>query len=347
MNDLLPDTLLCVFSTRNQLVKVTPAYVPFGKGESFEEIFPSTIAFSDLLDEGEVYRRPVSLGGADNTYLVSSSVLKNPDGMTLAVIVALEKKPAPVQVITDKLLRLDQLSQVGQLAAGMAHEVRNPLAGIQANLQVLKDMLPVDSEVQEFFPVIREEMERLSLLIHDLLHYARQKPSHFEYFSFSGMWERLLLLNRGVVHRKMITVETLIPSDFPEMYGNEQQIFQLFLNLMLNSFSAMQGTGGKITLKASVSAEGRMEFEFSDTGTGISRDIADKVFDPFFTTREEGIGLGLTIVHKIVSTHAGVIKFLSPVDVGTRVHMSFDEKALLAATEASSAEPKTQESFYA
>ena len=209
------------------------------------------------------------------------------------------------------------LASIGQLAAGIAHEIRNPLASISGAIQLLKDEKESNDSTQKLMEIILAESSRLNHLITDFLLYAQppklnKKPvdlaalvnDTLEVFSHSPQWTQGIKLAK--------TIEPNIT-----IYGDNQQLQQILWNLFINAVDAMEGKG---LLEVKVQKDGKSRkivLLVSDTGKGISPQDINRIFDPFFTTKGGGTGLGLSIVHKIVETHEGDISVKSRLDQGT------------------------------
>lgn len=217
-----------------------------------------------------------------------------------------------------ELRRADRLRSLGELSAGVAHEIRNPLTGIATTAQVLRERLSGKDEEIKYIDVILQEIKRLDDIINNLLTFARpMTPDPAELSITNVLNEALKLLEEEAEARKVtIRLERDLEDDICLLDGD--QIKQVALNLVLNGLQAC-GEGGEVIV--SVHEKGspsRLEIEFSDTGEGITAEAADKLYNPFFTTRSEGTGLGLSISRKIVESHNGSIRHESEQGKGTR-----------------------------
>jgi len=211
--------------------------------------------------------------------------------------------------------RSEQLAAVGELAASIAHEVRNPLAGMKGALEVLRTELEVKPSNIEIVDELLTQIARLENLVRDLLTYARPRALCRQTFDVNEVLDRLLRQHKEVADSFGITVHRIYGPGTSRLVADPLQIEQVFLNLIYNAVQAME-TGG--TLTVSTRAEhGRLVICFEDTGKGIPPADLDRVFQPFFTTKHRGSGLGLPIVSKIVEAHGGTISVSSVVDRGT------------------------------
>jgi signal transduction histidine kinase len=207
----------------------------------------------------------------------------------------------------------EQLAAVGELAASIAHEVRNPLAGMKGALEVLsKDLDPSNQEIVD---ELLAQIERLEHLVRDLLTYARPRALDRQTFDVHELLDRLLRLYKDHCEAQRVTVQRVYAPGTGRLNADPRQIEQVFLNLIHNALQAML-EGGKLTA-STTAAEGGIEVTFQDSGRGIPSDELSKVHQPFFTTKHRGSGLGLPIVKKIVEAHGGQLRLTSSVGEGT------------------------------
>lgn len=221
----------------------------------------------------------------------------------------------------EQVRRQERLATVGSLAAGIAHEIRNPLASLSGSIQVLQGDLDLNGDHRHLMNIVIRETDRLNTIITEFLEYARPKAALLERISLSSLLEEtiLLLKNSRDFNEKVSIVNGIDASVV--MNGDPQRIRQVFWNLLLNSCEAMP-VGGVITISASPnSGDDRsqpiVEIIVSDTGRGISLEHLDKIFDPFFTTKADGTGLGLAIAYRIIEDHGGKIEVESEPGKGT------------------------------
>jgi two-component system, NtrC family, sensor histidine kinase PilS len=231
----------------------------------------------------------------------------------------------------EHLKRMDRLAAVGRLAAGLAHEVRNPLASISGSIQVLHKSLQLTNADSHLMDIIVKESNNLSVLISDFTQYARAEAQNKEKIALKTIADEVVDLFRNSTECCNVRAIQQLIAEQIVVTANRQQIKQIFWNLILNSAQAMIERPGIITLtasrvqKKSVAApqapEAReaswVEIKIIDDGCGIKQTELGSIFDPFFTTKDTGIGLGLAIVHKIVQEHNGFISVASSEGCGT------------------------------
>lgn len=222
----------------------------------------------------------------------------------------------------EQVKRADRLSALGQLAAGLAHEIRNPLASIDGAAEVL-DVANDQTELRkETVSIIRKECSRLNRLLTSLLDFAR--PRHPEW----GEVDLAKVLNSVidlVSHSagKGIHFHKEIQGRIPSLLGDEEQLTQVMLNLTLNAAQAMP-EGGGVWLAAKQVEDG-IAIQVRDQGAGIPEENMDKIFDPFFTTKDTGTGLGLSVVHQIVTQHGGTVTVTRNQDKGMTFSLFFPQ----------------------
>ncbi|MDX2478990.1 MAG: ATP-binding protein [Desulfuromusa sp.] len=219
----------------------------------------------------------------------------------------------------EELQRANQMALVGQMAAGLAHEIKNPLAGVKVSLDVLADELELQPEDQDLFARIINEINRMERLLKSLLNYARPAQPQFDLVDINRLLENSLKNSAVAASSKMnrsVHFEKNFAKNLPQVEADSAQIQQVFLNILLNAVDAIE-TEGTITAMTRVEGENCIRIEISDTGKGMSEALQGKVFSPFFTTKSKGTGLGLSICKRLVEQHGGHIVVDSQVDSGT------------------------------
>jgi len=219
--------------------------------------------------------------------------------------------------------RADRMASIGELASGLAHEIRNPLAGIQGAVQILADGFPEGDDRRQVSDEIQKQIHKLERLVKDLLNYAKPVAPNYVPTDIHELIEKVLaffMVQGGKSNG--LTVEKKFASGVPQMMVDPSSMEQAFLNIVLNARKAMLG-GGTFTVLTRLRGQeknGTREFEivFQDTGIGIPEENLPKIFNPFFSTRSDGTGLGLSITKNILEQHGGSIAVESQVNVGTK-----------------------------
>ncbi len=211
--------------------------------------------------------------------------------------------------------RNDKLASVGQLATGIAHEIRNPLAIIKMIEQTMSKELSSNNNMLKELEIIDEEVERANKVIKSLMEFGKPGRNERGYYSINQIIDDVQIITNKYTAQNKVTV-SFLKGDVPEGYYDREQIIQVFVNLILNAVDAMP-SGGDIKVATQYIAEKRIRISFEDTGLGIDEANLEKIFDPFYTTKEEGTGLGLSIINRIIEDHEGVINVKSSRGNGT------------------------------
>lgn len=281
-----------------------------------------------------------SVTGIEKTLLESRPVLereylhRQPSGqtvpMTLSVTPILNQEntcSGAVMVLRDlreikrleaKVRHSEKLAAIGKLAAGVAHEVRNPLSSIRGFARFLAHSLNDRPKEKEYAEIMVKEVDRINRVVNDLLTFARPLEPDLAPTDVAKLVEHAVRLIESDARLRNVTVDTNVSEDLDDPFLDANQMTQALLNLTLNALQEV-GEQGTITIGAEKDETGSLlHLWVADDGPGISRDKIDKIFDPFFTTRETGTGLGLSIVHKIVENHGGEIRIDSPLPTEDR-----------------------------
>ena len=227
-------------------------------------------------------------------------------GTVLGAVVTLEDV-SDIKALTDQLIRADRLAAMGELTAGVAHEVRNPLGIIRASVQLLEEVGCDEARIKDSADVIKQEIDRLDKVIKALLDFGRPSKPTLVKADLNELLQDVVLFTKRFAHQSDVHIDQHLAEDLPLVQGDPDQLKQVFLNLVTNAVQAMEATGGTITISTRATGE-YVAVSVADNGPGISAEDAPKVFDPFFTKRAEGTGLGLTIVHRIIDEHEGRIE---------------------------------------
>ncbi len=219
--------------------------------------------------------------------------------------------------VEERLTRAEHLAEIGQLAASLAHEIKNPLAGISGAIQIIRDGMANDNQHRPIIAEILSQVSRLDAAVKDLLLYARPTPPTKQECRLGDMVRRMLTLLMTEPALKGIEVDFDPSLEDVVICCDEGQIEQLFINLVLNAAHACSREIGCITVAASDREEG-VEFVVSDNGAGMSKDICERAMEPFYTTKARGTGLGLPICRRIVESHGGRMTLQSEPGQGTR-----------------------------
>jgi signal transduction histidine kinase/putative methionine-R-sulfoxide reductase with GAF domain len=228
----------------------------------------------------------------------------------------IQKTTADLRKTEAQLIRSEKLAALGQLAAGIAHEIRNPLTSINILIHSLTENLSTEDSRWEDLKVIEEEVLRINEILDQFLRFAKPASPLFEKTNLIPIFEEILQLLRPQIERGKIAVKKEF-EPLPLITVDKEQIKQVILNLLMNAIQAMPG-GGELSMSGRFSKDGYwVELTIQDSGIGIPLEDLKKLFDPFFSTKEGGIGLGLSIAHRIIDQHHGKIEVESTPGKGT------------------------------
>jgi two-component system sensor histidine kinase HydH len=231
--------------------------------------------------------------------------------------VILFKDLTEVRSLRREIERSRRLASVGSLAAGVAHEIRNPLSSIKGFATYFKERYQHVPEDNETAGIMVQEVDRLNRVVSQLLEFARPVKMSPVLTSLPGLIEDSVKLVRLQAEKKQINIRNTTASKMKEVFVDPDRINQILLNLYLNAIESMD-VGGELGVNASyINKKKSIEIQVSDTGGGIPKDDLTKIFDPYFTTKTSGTGLGLAIAHNIVEAMGGTIKVESQPETGT------------------------------
>jgi PAS domain S-box-containing protein len=244
-------------------------------------------------------------------------------GETLGKIVIFRDMTNVFKIQVD-ILRMDRLVSLGKLSSGIAHELRNPLAGIKTTAQALSEEMSKDDSRREYLNRITKEIDRLNDLLKTFFSFAKPQKLNLIDCSVKDVINEIIpFLFKEIADQGVRFVEAYHPQ-LPKIKVDKNQMYQVFLNLFLNAIQAMPN-GGELKIEVnptvSYSQDGPnqnfIKIVISDTGKGIPPNIIHRIFDPIFTTKPKGIGLGLSITYQIIKKHGGTIKVESKLEKGT------------------------------
>jgi two-component system sensor histidine kinase HydH len=299
------------------------------RNEEPEAVLPLEIArFFSLQDKSdEITDRDVVLKGADNMqyslHLSSMPVYNQFSDFMGRVLLMYDL--SELKRLEKEIQRHDRLVALGKMAAGVAHEVRNPLSSIKGFATLLGSKFKDGSQEHEAADLLVQEAERLNRSITELLNYARPTPLRKEPVDLGEIVDLGLKLISSDAQVLGVKTSLDVEADLPAISVDKDKINQVLLNLYLNGLQAMEHSTSAKELKVSVHHDvhdGMLVIEVQDTGSGIPPEDLDKVLDPYFTTKPDGTGLGLALAYKIIDEHKGIIRFSSSEGEGTTVSVS-------------------------
>ncbi|MBI5197678.1 MAG: PAS domain S-box protein [Nitrospirae bacterium] len=272
--------------------------------------------------DGEIFRKD----GNHRIVGVTVSLLKDESGQNKGVIGIFQDLTQIVEMEAEVKKR-EKMAMVGELAAGMAHEIRNPLASLSGSMQVLRKELTLEGENERLMEIALREAERLNTKITQFLAYARPAPLQKKVCNIHELIrDTLTLLGNHEEYREEVMIQASLADDL-FLPVDPGQMSQVFWNLALNALQSMP-EGGTLSVSSRIlpGDPAEVEINFKDTGEGMEASLLDKIFVPFFTTKERGSGLGLPMVHRIIEDHGGKLRVMSRVGKGTefRIHLPLE-----------------------
>ena len=247
-------------------------------------------------------------------------------------VIAIFQDITEVIKLEERIRVADRLAAVGELSAGIAHEIRNPLASISGSVEVLKDELSLSEENQKLLDLIIKETGRLNQILTDFLEYSRIGPSLLSKVELVHLLDEVVqIIRKHPSYKSSITIKKDISLETLYVLGEENQIKQVILNLLVNAMEAMEGKGGEIQIadkglsqmdqyyfwEEEPDESDWIPLAITDQGKGMTEEQKEKIFSPFFSTKKNGTGLGLAIVHRLVNNLGGRIEFRSHPVKGT------------------------------
>jgi two-component system NtrC family sensor kinase len=248
-----------------------------------------------------------------------------------------EERTRELKETHKKLLHQDKMASLGKLAASVVHEINNPIAGILNLIMLMKRIVVEDSigsrqidQFNQYLALMETETRRTSRIVSNLLAFSRQSKIELKRISLNRLIEQTLFLNSNLLKIAGVKVNTDLDPNLPDLVGSEDQLQQVFMNLVSNAAEAMEaGDGGRLNIETTYAlGDDTAEVDFRDNGIGIPEENISKLFEPFFTTKKKGkgVGLGLSVAYGIIQEHGGSIYVKSKVGKGTTFRVKFPLK---------------------
>lgn len=300
--------------------KITGLNLNEARGKDPDEVLPDKwCGLKESLDKGQTIleeEMECSFGNDESVPLsVSATKIVNEEGDFVGNILIL-RDLGEVRTLQEEIRRKEKLAALGSLAAGIAHEIRNPLSSIKGLASYFGNKFAETVEDKESASVMVKEVDRLNRVISELLEFARPSELKLRPTDINEVLQHSVRLVQQDAKAKNIEIDLAKSGDLPSVLLDPDRFSQALLNLYLNAIQATD-EGGVLSVRSSPSQSQDIKIEVADTGSGISPSDLNKIFDPYFTTKSSGTGLGLAIVHKIIEAHKGDIKARSEPGKGT------------------------------
>jgi signal transduction histidine kinase len=278
-------------------------------------------------------RDELRLDDVDRVIGYTLSQVRDDGGVPIGAVMFFKDLTQVEQLEERERLR-DRLASLGEMAAGIAHELKNPLAGIEVMAGLLRRQVPSSEDAQSLLADIISEAKLANAIVVEMLEFVRPIRLQVERTDVADVLRQSVTLAESKASRGEIVVDLDIAPDLPMLEGDHHQLSQVFTNLVANAFDALEGKG-RIAISATLGsfdedpafaqpqgATPTVVVEVADNGPGVPADLTDRIFNPFFTTKPQGTGLGLAIVRKIVDAHDGQIDLDSSPETGTRFRVT-------------------------
>jgi two-component system NtrC family sensor kinase len=262
---------------------------------------------------------------------------KEEEELTRRLEQMVEDRTRQLKETHEKLLHQDKMSSLGKLSASVVHEINNPIAGILNLILLMKRIASEEAVTQKeidqfkkYLDLMENETRRTSRIVSNLLAFARQSKIAPTRLSVNQLIEKTLFLNSNQLKIDGVKVDTKLDPNLPDLLGSEDQLQQVFMNMLSNAAEAMEPGGGRLTIETKhLLREDKLQINFKDTGPGIPEDDIPKLFEPFFTTKKKGkgVGLGLSVAYGIIQEHNGSIYVKSEVEQGTTFQVKLPLKS--------------------
>jgi signal transduction histidine kinase len=249
---------------------------------------------------------------------LSAFPIKDSDGKVIQVIV--HKRDVTDRIkLEDQLISQERMAAIGELASGIAHEIRNPLGNIFASVQYCLRKYKLTQDVREYLKIVLQNSENANRVIRHLLNFAKPQEISFEMGDIGKVITAACNLIKVKCLSQRVRMIRRLPKRLPQILLDERRLVEAFSNIILNALDAMPD-GGRLTIMAYIDFQDNdIVISILDTGKGIPQEYLNKIFEPFFTTKPDGIGLGLCLARQVINDHKGKIEIESKVSQGTEV----------------------------
>jgi two-component system, NtrC family, nitrogen regulation sensor histidine kinase GlnL len=300
-------------------------------GRPFEQLFPNDRSLQELvrktMESGRTHTdfdgRLTRQDGSQVVISAVASLISDGTGQVRGTVLALRDQTG-IRELEERLQRSDRLAALGTVAAGVAHEIRNPLAGLRGAAQLLEGEPDFPPALREYTSVIVKEVDRLGAIVERLLSFATPRGPVLRSCNLHEILDGLFFLERAPLDAAKVTIQRQYDPQLPEILADPSEIQQLFLNLIRNGVEAMPG-GGDLTVRTRYERSAKRcggrsvaVAEIIDQGSGFDSEVERRLFTPFFTTKERGTGLGLAICLRIVEDHGGAMEATGSPGRGSR-----------------------------
>jgi signal transduction histidine kinase len=309
----------------DNLIRYFGSPLKFASGNAVELLF---IFFSPIFVNRK-YFWTASIG-IIGKYLFLGIFLQNPEVLPPVFIIVIIASIAFIILIRffsyinsltevhEDLRQKEKLAVIGQMAAAIGHEIRNPLSSLKGFTQLQQERHPNSNE---YYPIMIQEIDRINSIVNDLMYLGKPKEITFEKARIEEIIAYTLSITQQQAERQGVTVETIMAGPLPPIDCDEKQLKQVFINLIKNAIESMSN-GGEIRVHVKVQEQKKILISIQDEGCGIEDEDILNLGEPFYTTKKDGTGLGLMVTNQIIQDHHGKMKIESTIGKGTKVNVT-------------------------
>lgn len=292
-------------------------------GFSIEQVLGEQHPLSKILMETLTQEKGIShievelkRDGESLWLIAGTSLLIGGEGKTIGALVIFQDI-TQIKTLEEKLRQADRLAALGTLSAGLAHEIKNPLSAIKTFVQLLPQKIGNPSFMEKFNITVPREVDRINHLVEDLLELTRKRVRSLVDLKVDSLIHQVIDLHGEELKRRQIAFQDHLNKTILPVHGDAETLYRAFSNLIINAIQAMPN-GGTLSISSKLdSSSSSLEITFRDTGIGMDETTAKNIFNPFFTTKDKGVGLGLALTRKIIEDHRGTIEVVSETAIGT------------------------------
>jgi signal transduction histidine kinase len=248
--------------------------------------------------------------------MASTSLLTNGEGKRIGALVVFQDI-TEIKALEEKLRQADRLAALGALSAGLAHEIKNPLSAIKTFVQLLPKKVENPSFMEKFNVTVPREIDRINQLVEDLLELTRKRIRTLVDVDVNRLILQSIDLHGEEMERRHIVFEKHLDKLLPPVRGDSETLYRAFSNLLINAIQAMPNGGFFFISSELDCVSSVVKITFRDTGFGMDEETLRNLFNPFFTTKDKGVGLGMALAQKIIEDHRGAIEVMSEKGIGT------------------------------
>jgi PAS domain S-box-containing protein len=303
----------CILKKRKEEMLSLPLERALGSEHPLHELMVETLSREKAIFHSEMELRS---NGEELWLTASTSLLTNGEGKRIGALVVFQDI-TEMKALEEKLRQADRLAALGTLSAGLAHEIKNPLSAIKTFVQLLPKKVENPSFMEKLNITVPREIDRINQLVEDLLELTRKRVRPLVDVDVNRLILQTIDLHGEEMERRHIVFESHLSKTLPPVRGDSETLYRAFFNLVINAIQAMPN-GGSFHISSELDhVSSGVKIIFRDTGIGMDEETSKNLFNPFFTTKDKGVGLGMALAQKIIEDHRGTIEVMSEKGIGT------------------------------